>query len=231
MRKEPTSETVILERAACLFPYFEQAFGIQLSAAQVGQLKDYLRLLANWNTALHLTSMKDVEAWLRFHFFESFWAAQQFLNPRIAVADVGSGAGFPGLAMKLYQPSLDLTLIEKNYKKTVFLRLVARHLSLPARIFKTRGESFIDWPSIQLATLRALKPSHQLLAALARHRILLLLFHGRQLDPSLRSWVVLKQKRVPHSIVRQVTLLHLPTDQVVSEKEVSRETPGPLCGG
>ena len=72
-------------------------------------------------------------------FLEAFWAAQNFLPDKTPLGDVGSGAGFPGLAMKLYRPSLQVTLIEKSYKKVVFLREVSGKLGLEVDVFSRQG--------------------------------------------------------------------------------------------
>lgn len=185
----------------------QRLFGLQLSSEQREKVASYLHLLKGWNRKVSLTSLRSVEDQLRFHFFESFWAALHFLQKSQAVADVGTGAGFPGLAMKLYQPSLKVTLIEKNYRKVVFLKEVSRRLNLPVEIFHGRGESYPGWASQQCASLRALKLSPPLLELLARHRVSILLFSGRQLAQRVESLHLVRQERVPGSTDRYVRLL------------------------
>ncbi len=81
---------------------------------------------------------------------------ENLLSPLTTLADVGSGAGFPGIPMKLYAPALDLTLIESRNKKTTFLREVIRTLGLDhTEVFCGRAE---DWErKADLVTMRAVE--------------------------------------------------------------------------
>lgn len=188
------------------FSRLEETYSIELSARQKRQIDFYLDHLSKWNRRMNLTALDRTEDSLRFHFFESFWAARHFLAEAAVVADVGSGAGFPGLAMKLYRPSLQLTLIEKNYKKVVFLRETSRQLALAVAVFHGAAETYPQWKSVEVATLRALKAAPSLLAQLTHQRVNLLLFHGKKIDPALQSLQILQQKRVPGSTSRHITL-------------------------
>lgn len=184
----------------------EALFGLTLDPAQRNGVRTYLRLLAKWNSRVNLTRLARTEDRLRFHFFESFWLAERFLDPSHAVMDVGSGAGFPGLAMQLYRPRLSLTLIEKNFKKTVFLKEVARALSLRARIVHGVAETVTDWQGVQLVTVRGLKPSSELTKTLADLGIPLLALHGEKLSEALRGRRWVRRERVPGSRRRYATL-------------------------
>ncbi len=184
----------------------ETLFGLTLDQAQRNRVRTYLRLLAKWNSRVNLTRVARTEDRLRFHFFESFWLAQRFLEPCHSVLDVGSGAGFPGLAMQLYYPGLTLTLVEKNFKKTVFLKEAARALSLRARVVHGEAETDADWEAVQLVTVRGLKPSPRLTEVLDHRGIPLLALHGEKLGETLkgRRWV--RRERVPGSQGRFATL-------------------------
>ena len=94
------------------------------------QIRSYIELLLKWNKRLSLTSVLNPEEILKYHFAESFLASKaiEALNGRLA--DVGSGAGFPGLALKMYVPSLQVSLVESNSRKCVFLAEVIRSLEL-----------------------------------------------------------------------------------------------------
>lgn len=184
----------------------ETLFGLTLDQAQRNRVRTYLRLLAKWNSRVNLTRLARTDDRLRFHFFESFWLAQRFLEPCHSVVDVGSGAGFPGLAMQLYYPGLSLTLVEKNFKKTVFLKEAARALSLRARVVHGEAETDADWETVQLVTVRGLKPSPRLTEVLDHRGIPLLALHGEKLGETLkeRRWV--RRERVPGSQGRFATL-------------------------
>src|SRR5438094_5607441 len=97
--------------------------GSVLSGAQAKQLSLYLDLLLKWNSKINLTAVRDPEEIVTRHFGESLFAARQLFPEPIAgtVIDVGSGAGFPGIPIKIWNDAADLTLIESNQKKAVFL--------------------------------------------------------------------------------------------------------------
>jgi 16S rRNA (guanine527-N7)-methyltransferase len=105
-------------------------FGVDLGDHLVGQIRTYLRLLLVWNQKVNLTSITQPQAVLTRHFGESMFGAPLLARPDGALADVGSGAGFPGLALKLVCPALRVKLIEPAIKKAVFLSEVVRTLEL-----------------------------------------------------------------------------------------------------
>lgn len=185
----------------------EEIYGVRLEEDQKEKIGIYVDLLNRWNKQINLTSLDTVEDQLRFHFFESFWTAERFLESTASIADVGSGAGFPGMAMKLYRPTLAVTLIEKNYKKVVFLKEVSRALALEVQTFEGAGEEFSDWNQIQVATLRALKPSRGLIQILSRHGVQILIFGGEKLEPTVGRCHTLRREKAPSSANRFVTLL------------------------
>lgn len=186
----------------------EETFGVRLPGEQLAQIRTYLDLLKLWNRTINLTRVRSAADQLRFHFFESFWAADRFLDSDQVIADVGAGAGFPGLAMKLFLPTLHLTLIEKNAKKIVFLKEACRALSLPTSFFQGRAEDYPGWDTIDLATLRALTPSAKLINLLRTHRVKLLWLHGSALGDSMAGWTLVRQHLVPGSTSRFASLFH-----------------------
>ncbi|MGC1108028.1 MAG: 16S rRNA (guanine(527)-N(7))-methyltransferase RsmG [Candidatus Acidiferrales bacterium] len=93
-------------------------------------VQKYIDLLDTWGRKMPLTSIRDHEEIVRFHFGESIFAVSLGKMTSGRLADVGSGAGFPGLALKLVEPSISLTLIESNKKKCAFLHEVVRALDL-----------------------------------------------------------------------------------------------------
>ncbi|MEO5595535.1 MAG: 16S rRNA (guanine(527)-N(7))-methyltransferase RsmG [Lysobacteraceae bacterium] len=92
------------------------------------RLLDYLTLLVRWNGAYNLTAVRDPLQMVSRHLFDSLAIAAHVHG---TLADVGSGAGLPGIPLALARPDLKLTLIESNGKKARFLREAVRVLQLP----------------------------------------------------------------------------------------------------
>jgi len=100
-------------------------FGVTLTAQQARSLLVYVDLLMRWNQRISLTAIRSPEECVTRHFGESLFLASCLpLNGRLL--DVGSGAGFPGLALKIVAPELAVTLLEPVAKKRAFLKEVAR---------------------------------------------------------------------------------------------------------
>jgi len=142
-----------------------------LSTRMLGQLQLYLDLLLRWNARVNLTAVREPEQIITRHFGESLFTAQVLLGNNAAkphtLADVGSGAGFPGIPIKLFAPVLTLTLIESQNKKATFLREVIRTLQLEsAEVFCGRAE---HWgKTADLVTLRAVEQSERALPVAAQ---------------------------------------------------------------
>ena len=100
-------------------------FGLDLSASQVGQVLAYLDLLLRWNQKINLTAIRDAETSVTRHFGESLFLAGH-AELRGTLVDIGSGAGFPGLALKIAFSQLAVTLLEPVAKKRAFLKEAAR---------------------------------------------------------------------------------------------------------
>lgn len=89
----------------------------------------YLQLLIKWNQKINLTAITDPRTILEEHFFDSLIPLPFLKNCR-TLLDVGSGAGFPGIPIKMTRPDLDLTLVESIKKKVDFMKEVVRELHL-----------------------------------------------------------------------------------------------------
>ena len=139
--------------------------GFPLSATLVSQLQSYLDLLLRWNSRINLTAVRDPEQIVTRHFGESLFAARVLRDAGAfpststhlpTLADVGSGAGFPGLLIKLAAPEVNLTLIESHNKKATFLREVIRTLAIPkAEVYCGRAEAWEH--TADIVTLRAVE--------------------------------------------------------------------------
>src|SRR5271165_4190419 len=106
-------------------------FQLPASDAQVLQIQQYMKLLLTWNEKINLTAIRDPLEILYRHFCECMYAATAVPVENGRLADVGSGAGFPGIPLKIIRPELQTFLIESNMKKATFLAEVLRTIELP----------------------------------------------------------------------------------------------------
>ena len=97
---------------------------------QVLQIQQYIKILAAWNDKVNLTAIRDPLDILYRHFGESMFAGISVPIERGRLADAGTGAGFPGLPLKIMRPGLQVFLIESSIKKATFLAEVIRELGL-----------------------------------------------------------------------------------------------------
>ena len=161
--------------ASLLIPYLQQT--PQLPATFFSQLSTYIEILLRWNARTNLTSLRTPEEIVTRHFGESLDAAQQIFkvrdpqagNPQ-TLADIGSGAGFPGIPIKLWTCQVELplhvTLIESHQKKATFLREVIRALQIPGiEVQAVRAEQIAK--AFDVITLRAVENFENILQTAA----------------------------------------------------------------
>lgn len=149
------------EIANTLSPYLTRP----LPAGQLAGIGKYLELLKKWNQTVPLTSIEEASELVSRHFGESLFAGSLLPIERGRLADVGSGAGFPGLPLKIAFPELEITLVEPNTKKCAFLREVQTVLGLSGvEIVRSRYEDFPAAPaSFDFVCSRALGGYRRLL--------------------------------------------------------------------
>lgn len=141
-------------------------------AEQCDAIRAYIKLLQRWNEKISLTTVVDPEEILRFHFGESLLAAAYIPVRNGRLADVGSGAGFPGIPLRLAAPALSVTLIESNTKKAAFLAEVIRELKLSGvEVIRERmRDAPGDLQNLDFISARALG-MHESLENWARQRL------------------------------------------------------------
>jgi 16S rRNA (guanine527-N7)-methyltransferase len=105
--------------------------GISLDRDQIRAFESYLEFLLEWNQRINLTAITDPdEIWTK-HFLDSLSCLKVIPRPgTMRIVDVGTGAGFPGIPLKIAVPEIQLTLVEAVGKKAEFCRLLAGHLQL-----------------------------------------------------------------------------------------------------
>jgi 16S rRNA (guanine527-N7)-methyltransferase len=207
-------------------PGEEPAF---LSPAQLQHISTYIDILLHWNARINLTAVRNEEEIVTRHFGESLFAARH-LFPKSAggaagaagpepgrkvgpvaptsihLADLGSGAGFPGIPIKLWAPQVHVTLIESNHKKATFLREVVRALTLTnIDIQNSRAES-LTGQAFDTVTLRAVERFESVLPVAAglvvptgRLAILIGSSQFPQAQAALSKWSWSSRQPIPFS--------------------------------
>jgi 16S rRNA (guanine527-N7)-methyltransferase len=118
--------------------------GISLSSTQLHQFERYYEILVEWNQKMNLTAITDKEDVYLKHFFDSISAAF-FINLQepLHICDVGAGAGFPSLPLKICFPELRVTIVDSLQKRIGFLEHLSKELGLKnTSFFHDRAETF-----------------------------------------------------------------------------------------
>ena len=116
-------------------------YGITLSSEQLAKLDRYAEMLVEWNTRMNLTGITDSDGIMTRHFEDSL-AMLRFVDipSGAALIDIGTGAGFPGMVLKIARPDIQLTLLDSLNKRIAFLQAVADELGLEVRAVHLRAE-------------------------------------------------------------------------------------------
>jgi 16S rRNA (guanine(527)-N(7))-methyltransferase RsmG len=187
--------------------------GLQLDSEILERTEIYMDLLLKWSKKINLTAVEDRDELLRFHLLEAYWAANCFRRRLNCFVDIGSGAGFPGMAMKIILPAFSrATLVEPNFKKVMFLQTLRSSLDLDVEIFHGKAESFTSWREYETATVRALKPSSDILANLRKNRLPILVFRGGTNPIEEKEWIIAEEYRFPLSKNRYVSAMKFDSD-------------------
>jgi 16S rRNA (guanine(527)-N(7))-methyltransferase RsmG len=162
-------------------------FGIAADSQSAHQLLEYLALLKKWNARINLTAAiewRAVEALFR----EGIWASKIFPAEAASLLDIGTGAGFPAIILKILNPNMRLEMVESRAKKGAFLETVIYALGLGETFVHTlRLDSFLQnvegnklWDCI---TWKAIKLSSSDLLSLKKHAhsgTQFWMFHGKE---------------------------------------------------
>ena len=119
--------------------------GIELSEKQVKQFLTYLEILQDWNKRMNLTSLKDPKEIIITHFLDSLTILKAIdINTKeISAIDIGTGAGFPGIPLKILKPEISLSLLDSRRKRIEFLRYLSKSLKLKGlKIIWGRAEEY-----------------------------------------------------------------------------------------
>ena len=118
-----------------------KGFKIELSEEQLSQLENYYKLLVSWNEKMNLTAITKPKDVAIKHFADSLSVLNYVDIPKGAsIIDVGTGAGFPGMVLKIARPDIKLTLLDSLNKRLVFLEDVLDNLGIEAQLIHSRAE-------------------------------------------------------------------------------------------
>lgn len=137
--------------------------GVKMTAAQAEQFGQYLSLLLEWNEKMNLTAITDPEEIVEKHFVDSLTLLSHCkLKPGAKLIDVGTGAGFPGVPLKILRPDIELTLLDGLNKRLTFLKEVCGALGISAQFVHKRAEEAGLNPQMRerydVVTARAVAP-------------------------------------------------------------------------
>ena len=135
-----------------------------LNKEQISKFDKYLSLLLEWNEKFNLTAIIDKDQIEEKHFVDSLMLAKYTELKGKTLIDIGSGAGFPGIALAIGEPELHVTLLESNGKKVTFLKEVVKELDLSnVEIIQGRAEELGTREKYDIVTARAVKELNVLL--------------------------------------------------------------------
>lgn len=188
-----------------------ERFGVAaLDEEQLSRLARHYAMMVEWNRHTNLTRILDPAAAARLHYAESLFAAQ-FLHGARRLLDVGSGAGFPALPIAVARPEVEVTALEANQKKSLFLHEAKDALRLENfRVARARVEEF-DVSPYDVLTSRALDRADELMPRLLRRLSApqkLILFCAPEMVDRLRAArpCVVATHRIPASESRLVAI-------------------------
>jgi 16S rRNA (guanine527-N7)-methyltransferase len=185
-------------------------FNLEVDSEQVLKIQQYINILLAWNAKVNLTAIRNPLEILYRHFCESLYARLAVPVETGRLADVGSGAGFPGLPLKIFCPNLQVFLIESSIKKATFLAEVIRELGLTdARVLVNRYEELSEEVApLDFVCSRAVGEFGPLLEWAGSKRVaakqVILWIGARDLQgiQQFRSWEWREPILVPHSLRR-----------------------------
>jgi 16S rRNA (guanine527-N7)-methyltransferase len=142
------------------------ALGVALTEHDAARLRQLLEELAHWNRRFNLTGITDPDGMVSHHVLDSL-AVHRYLHGA-SIADVGTGAGFPGLPLALVNPERRFTLIDSNGKKIRFVSHAVRTLGLMnVEPLQARAEALRPERPFDIVLARAFAPLPELLATVA----------------------------------------------------------------
>lgn len=199
-----------------------QAYHDRLTLQQAQLISTYIDILLRWNAKMNLTAVRDPKQIVTRHFGEALFLARcladrGLLTAGATVLDIGSGAGFPAIPIKIACPQIALTLVEAHGRKAVFLKEVLRALGLDGEVKNVRAEDLAETSadSADVVTMRAVEKFETVLpiaARFAKSRGTLAVLIGKQQVPTaqylLKFWHFEPLLTIPGAESRGIALMN-----------------------
>jgi 16S rRNA (guanine527-N7)-methyltransferase len=183
------------------------AFEIQLDDQMLDKFSRYLKELRRWNEKVNLSALECPEEIAIKHFLDSLAGLKALTRRGTTVLDIGTGAGFPGLPLKIVDPTFELTLLEPSSKKTAFLRHIIGTLGLRAATVVTqRIEHLVRDEGYRGRYAYAVTRAVNVTAFLSALPLLLqeggqaVLWRTRELEPDIRLRGLRVVNEVPYAL-------------------------------
>jgi 16S rRNA (guanine527-N7)-methyltransferase len=192
--------------------------GPNVSRETLEKLQAYHRLLLKWQESINLISKTTIEdAWSR-HFLDSVQLMKYIPEGVETVADLGSGAGFPGLVLAMLRPDLKVFLIESDGKKCEFLKTVSRETDTKVTVLQERIEKTYKKLRVDLVTARALANLPKLIGHMEGYKAPKALFHkGQAYEEEIamaKREYNFEYEVYPSAVAEDSVLLYVTTDGV-----------------
>lgn len=185
------------------------SFGIEpLTGEQTTQLVRHYAMLCRWNQRLNLTRIIAPREAARLHYAESLYGAR-FIASERALLDIGSGAGFPAIPIAVARPEIQVTALDTNQRKSVFLKEAKDELGLHNLTVVTARLEDFDWSAYELLTSRALDRAEVVLAPTIQRlspKQRLILFCGADLIGKLEGEAKAERHPIPQSESRMIAI-------------------------
>lgn len=120
-------------------------YGFELNEKQLNQFETYFDMLIEWNEKINLTAITDKKEVYIKHFLDSLYATKALNFSNQSICDIGSGAGFPGIPLKILYPELKLTIVDALNKRIKFLDLLCEKLEIDSYNVHARAEEYIKY--------------------------------------------------------------------------------------
>jgi 16S rRNA (guanine527-N7)-methyltransferase len=192
--------------------------GVALTGAQVDAFAVYLAELRRWNAKTNLTAIDEPGEVVVKHFLDSLTLVRMLPQGRFRAADIGSGAGFPGLALKVVLPEMELVSVEPAHRKAAFQRQASRLMGLKSvTVLERRLEDVLpEEAAFDVVLSRAFKEPGLLLAGVAGllapgGRVVLSVGPEQTLQPP-EGWAILASEKIilPFSEYSRTVATYIP---------------------